>query len=97
MRYDVNFESMRTGHVYGIFFDHCSLVQAPHIVLNQCEIEYLRSRTRLEPDEPAVLQELEEITAWTQAFLDEMGVRYRLGYYSKLSFLKDRAHEVMAK
>lgn len=37
VRYDVQCESMRTGHVYGIFFDRCSLLAAPEVVLSQCE------------------------------------------------------------
>lgn len=52
------------------------------------------------PEEGGALGEdrrVQAATAWTQAFLNEKGVRYQLGYYSKLSFLKDHAHEVMAK
>lgn len=89
VRYDVNFESTRTGHVYGIFFDHCSVIQSEDITLNQCEIEYLRSRTVLEPDSDEILKEMEEVTSWTRSFLKEKGIFYSEGYYSKLSFLRD--------
>ncbi|MFD9735613.1 hypothetical protein [Umezawaea sp. NPDC059074] len=89
IRYDVNFESARTGHVYGIFFDHVSLVDAPEVVLNQCELEYLRSRTAVEPSEQDVLDEIGEIATWLEAFLREHGLTDERGYYSKLTFLLD--------
>lgn len=89
VRYDVNFESTRTGHVYGIFFDHCSLVDARDVVLHQCELEYLRSRIAVEPDEKAVLEEIEMIADWLEAFLRDKGLNDARGYYSKRTFLKD--------
>ncbi|WP_069768132.1 hypothetical protein [Streptomyces sp. LUP30] len=89
VRYDINFESVRTGHVYGIFFDHCSLVADRDVVLNQCELEYLRSRTAVEPDEAAALAEMEEIASWLEGFLREHGQDATRGYYSKRTFLKD--------
>lgn len=88
-RYDVNFESTRTGHVYGIFFDTVSLVDAPEIQLQQCELEYLRSRTVVEPDADAVIEEIAEIAEWLEDFLREHGLPAERGYYSKLSFLLD--------
>jgi hypothetical protein len=89
VRYDINFESARTGHVYGIFFDHVSLLDAPEVMLSQCELEYLRSRTVVEPDEDAVLTEMDEIARWLEAFLREYGLNDERGYYSKLTFLLD--------
>ncbi|WP_433532917.1 hypothetical protein ACQPYA_13455 [Micromonospora sp. CA-263727] len=89
VRYDINFESARTGHVYGIFFDHCSLVQAREVTLNQCELEYLRSRTAVEPDEAEVLTEIAAIAEWLEAFLREHGLPAERGYYSKRTFLTD--------
>ncbi|WP_204033845.1 hypothetical protein [Micromonospora qiuiae] len=89
VRYDINFESVRTGHVYGIFFDHCSLVEAREVTLNQCELEYLRSRTAVEPDEAEVLTELAAVAEWLEAFLRERGLNAERGYYSKRTFLKD--------
>ncbi|WP_329563614.1 hypothetical protein [Kitasatospora sp. NBC_01266] len=89
VRYDVNFESVRTGHVYGIFFDHCSLYQRRDVVLSQCELEYLRTRSPLEPDEPAALAELEELARWLEAYLAEHGLNSQRSYYSKRTFLRD--------
>ncbi|MGW4894281.1 hypothetical protein ACWEQL_18710 [Kitasatospora sp. NPDC004240] len=89
VRYDINFESARTGHVYGIFFDHCSLVDAREVTLNQCELEYLRSRTAVEPDEADVLAEMADIARWLEGFLAERGLATERGVYSKRTFLKD--------
>ncbi|MDM4721524.1 hypothetical protein QTQ03_18700 [Micromonospora sp. WMMA1363] len=89
VRYDVNFESVRTGHVYGIFFDHCSLVDARTVTLNQCELEYLRSRTAIEPNEAEVLAEIAEIAEWLESFLRAHDLNAERGFYSKRTFLKD--------
>ncbi|MGW1812908.1 hypothetical protein ACWCQM_04900 [Streptomyces sp. NPDC002125] len=89
VRYDVNFESVRTGHVYGIFFDHCSLVEAREVTLNQCELEYLRSRVAVEPDPDEVLVEMEGIALWLEGFLRAHGLNDTRGFYSKRTFLKD--------
>jgi hypothetical protein len=89
VRYDVNLESVRTGHVYGIFFDHCPLLDDPTVALSQCEVEYLRTRSVLPPDEAAVFPELQLVADWTAELLDRRGARYRRDFYSKLSFLRD--------
>jgi hypothetical protein len=89
IRYDVNIESLITGHVYGIFFDHCSRPGRPGPVLRQCEIEYLRSRIVLAPDETVIAKELDTLADWVARFLDEKSIIYERGYYSKLSFLRE--------
>jgi hypothetical protein len=89
VRYDVNFESVETGHVYGVFFDHCSLLESPQMALTQCEVEYLRSRTLVRPDESAVLPELAAVTDWIRAFLTARRQPFQESFYSKLSFLRD--------
>jgi hypothetical protein len=89
VRYDVNFESIETGHVYGAFFDHCSLLEAPEVALVQCELEYLRSRTMLRPDEGAVLPELGALAERTRTFLGARRQPFHESFYSKLSFLRD--------
>ena len=50
IRYDVNVESLATGHYYGVFFDRCHLTAQPTVVMCQCEIEYCRSRTTQRAD-----------------------------------------------
>ena len=89
IRYDVNLESVKTGHVYGIFFDHCLVAGAPINFLVQCEIEYLRSRVCFDPDEDSIMGELAEVSDWTEAYMNEHDVNFSKGVYSKLSFLKD--------
>lgn len=89
VRYDIQCESMRTGHVYGIFFDHCSLLAAPEVVLSQCEMEYRRSRSLLDHDADGVLQEMERISYWVLGYLAAHGLATQRTFYSKRSFLRD--------
>jgi hypothetical protein len=89
VRYDVNFESVRTGHVYGIFFDQSTIVDSPEHRLYQCELEYLRTRAVVPVSEVDVLDELELIAQWLEGFLREQGFDAERGVYSKLSFLRD--------
>ncbi|MGW6405470.1 hypothetical protein [Streptomyces sp. NPDC055134] len=60
---------MLTGHVYGIFLDRCSLLAAPEVVLSQCELEYLRSRSILDHDQDEVLVEMKRIDSWLCEYL----------------------------
>lgn len=89
VRYDVNLESLRTGHVFGIFFDRCTVVDNPSSVMCQCEIEYVKSRTALPPDDKRAIAELEHVVAWTQQTLAALGIDAARTFYSKLSFLED--------
>jgi hypothetical protein len=89
VRYDVKFESLRTGHHYGIFIDRCTLHADPTETLVQVEVEYLRSRSVLPLDEPGVFAELHRTTDWVVTVLAEHGIATQLDYYSKLSFLRD--------
>lgn len=89
VRYDVNFESVRTGHIYGVFFDHSSLLCAPQHILRQCELEYIRSRTVVPVSEADVKAELEHVAEWLEGFLRQRGQNAERGTYSKLSFLRD--------
>ncbi|TQE37427.1 hypothetical protein Sipo8835_07700 [Streptomyces ipomoeae] len=89
IRYDVQCESMRTGHVYGIFFDRCSLLAAPSVVLSQCELEYRRSRSVLDSDKEEVLREMDRINVWLRSYLAARGWAHQHTFYSKLSFLRD--------
>ena len=89
VRYDIHCESRRTGHVFGIFFDRCSLLAAPDIVLSQCEMEYRRSRSLLDHDQEEVLQEMERIDRWLLSYLTAHGQARERTFYSKRSFLRD--------
>ncbi|MFE3907744.1 hypothetical protein ACFXPY_48020 [Streptomyces sp. NPDC059153] len=89
VRYDIQCESMRTGHVYGIFFDRSSLLAEPEAVLSQCELEYLRSRSVLDHDKDEVLREMERIDNWLRDYLAARGWATEHTFYSKRSFLRD--------
>lgn len=89
IRYDIQCESMRTGHIYGIFFDRCSLLAAPEVVLSQCEIEYRRSRSLLDDNEGGMLLEMERIDRWLLSYLAARGLTKERTYYSKRTFLRD--------
>ncbi|WP_326644649.1 hypothetical protein OG884_10855 [Streptosporangium sp. NBC_01755] len=89
VRYDIQCESMRTGHIFGIFLDHCSLLAAPEVVLSQCELEYRRSRSVLNHDEDEVLREMERIDHWLLDYLATKGLTKQRTFYSKRSFLRD--------
>ncbi|MFD3940537.1 hypothetical protein ACFWSF_37880 [Streptomyces sp. NPDC058611] len=91
VRYDVHCESMRTGHVYGIFFDRCSLLAAPEVVLSQCELEYRRSRSLLHHDESEILKEMQSINAWLLSYLTAKNLTHEGTFYSKRTFLRDAA------
>ncbi|MFF7888417.1 hypothetical protein ACH40F_46770 [Streptomyces sp. NPDC020794] len=88
VRYDIQCESMRTGHVYGIFLDRYSLLAASEVVLSQCELEYLRSRNVLGHDQDEVLHEMERINDWLRGQLSSRGWATEHTYYSKRSFLR---------
>lgn len=89
VRYDVNLESLESGHVFGIFFDCVSLPSDPDVQLHQCEVEYLRSRVVNAPDEKVIWQELEVVLQFVRSFLQRKGLQFKEGHYSKLSFLRD--------
>jgi hypothetical protein len=89
IRYDIMLESIPTGNHFCIMFDRCTLHQSPDETLVQCEIEYLRSRCVLPVDETHVLDEFHALTAWCGYFLTDQGISSSVGYYSKLSFLRD--------
>ncbi|MFB7555025.1 hypothetical protein [Streptomyces brevispora] len=89
IRYDIQCESMRTGHVYGIFLDRCALLAAHDVVLSQCELEYLRSRSILHHDTDEVLTEMQRIDSWLCEYLASHGWAAEHTFYSKRSFLRD--------
>ncbi|MEU5995234.1 hypothetical protein ABZ806_40180 [Spirillospora sp. NPDC047418] len=91
VRYDVQCESMRTGHILGIFIDRCSLLSDPDTVLSQCELEYRRSRSILPHDQQEVLGDMEYVDRWLVQYLTDLGIPTRRTFYSKLTFLRDVA------
>jgi hypothetical protein len=94
LRYDINVESLRTGHYYGIFFDRCHLIDHPTEVMSQCEIEYWSSRTTGQPAEAEILDEMQQVGTWVEALLTEYGLPANRTHYSKRSFLRDAARRI---
>ncbi|MES2743612.1 MAG: hypothetical protein V4754_22040 [Pseudomonadota bacterium] len=84
-RFDVNFESLATGNIYGVYFDICRTVEPAH-AFSQCEVEYCRSRT-FAPLR-GVMEEFEVVADYTRQFL----VRHQIGFehdtFSKLDFVR---------
>ncbi len=88
VRYDVNLESVRSGHVFGIFIDRCTLIGDPSKIMCQCEVEYVKSRTAGPADADLAVTELDAIADWTQRTLGDLGYPTERSVYSKLSFLE---------
>ncbi|MCD4644863.1 hypothetical protein AR454_21750 [Bacillus mycoides] len=88
-RFDVNLESLKTGNVYGIFFDLCRPLgdDVDENALFQCEVEYIRTRVMAPVHE--VMEEYEKVCTFTREFLNEQNIQFVEGYYSKLSYLRD--------
>ncbi|MFF1691333.1 MULTISPECIES: hypothetical protein [unclassified Streptomyces] len=89
VHHDIQCESMRTGHVHGIFPDRCALLAAPEVVLSPCELEYLRSRSIHDHDQDEVLIEMKRIDSWLCEYLGSHGWAAEHTFYSKHSLLRD--------
>lgn len=84
-RFDINFESIETGHIYGVYFDICRIIGEPagH-GFGQVEVEYCRSRTVLPLAD--VMPEYEHLCGYVDGFLHRHGVDFEQNLYSKLDF-----------
>lgn len=92
-RFDVNFESLRTGNIYGVYFDICRSLERPaEYAFSQCEVEYCRSRTM--HDYRDVLEEYEQVCAFVEKFLKEQQVPYERNLYSKLDFARETYNSI---
>lgn len=89
-RFDVNFESLHTGNIFGVYFDICRIVDDPRISFAQCEVEYCRTRT-LQPLQ-LVTEEFEEVCDLVQNFLQEKQTDFEKNLYSKLDFVREAAN-----
>lgn len=85
-RFDVNFESLRTGNIYGVYFDICR-TSAPRHAFAQCEVEYCRTRT-FQPLRD-VVEEFEHVADHVKAFLERKQIAFRHDTFSKLDFVRE--------
>lgn len=88
MRFDINVESLWTGHGYSVMFDRCTTVTGPPAVLQQCEVEYLRARTLRRIDDAELLAEFGLLYDWVRDWLHDQRVDVVDDHRSKLSFLR---------
>ncbi|MFW3164998.1 hypothetical protein WBQ28_10825 [Pseudomonas syringae pv. syringae] len=84
-RFDVNFESLKTGHIYGVYFDICRTVDAPvEHSFGQVEVEYCRSRTAFLLSD--IFEEFNDLAKYVERLLSEKKVVYQQDLFSKLDF-----------
>lgn len=87
-RFDVNFESLDTGNIFGVYFDICRNLEEPEkYAFSQCEVEYCRSRTMF--DFQKVMDEYEVICAYVKDFLTQKGMEFEQDLFSKLDFARN--------
>lgn len=85
-RFDVNFESLRTGNIYGVYFDICRTAEPQH-AFSQCEVEYCRTRT-FQPLHD-VIEEFEQVADYVKRFLERERIPFRHDTFSKLDFVRE--------
>lgn len=88
-RLDIACEANDTGNIFFLNFEDSRIYNdsSPQGRLQQCEIEYHKSRGV--PDNDLIYRDFERIGQAMELFLDEIGLAYEKTNYSKLSFLKD--------
>lgn len=89
VRYDINIESTHTGNIFSILYDRCTLLDDPDVVLCQCELEYIKTRTAFLPKETEVLNDFGHLERCIEAILTGHQLSSHRTTYSKLSFLRD--------
>ncbi|MGN2641032.1 hypothetical protein ACTD5D_33660 [Nocardia takedensis] len=96
-RFDSNVESVRTGHIYSIMADKCVLPAHPGTVLQQLEIEYLRSRGSERECRSEMIDELGSLRRWTIRYLAEHAIPAKPSHLSKYTFLRELAPRLSPK
>jgi hypothetical protein len=94
-RYDIDFESLTTGNVFGMMFDYCVAEGSEDLTLVQCEVEYLESRTLSELDPEKIQVELYHVIGWLEEHFRGRGLEFEVGFRSKLSFMRE-AHAALS-
>lgn len=88
-RFDINLESLLSGHNFAVMVDECTVEGHPDEVLRQVELEYIRSREHYGLRFENIDDELDELTDRVERCLAVLGIPASRTLYSKLSFLRD--------
>ncbi|MZD56779.1 hypothetical protein [Streptomyces sp. SID5606] len=90
-RFDINVQSVVTGHCFGIETDEVTLSDASGRKLRQVETEYLETRRHDGMDGTTIDAELSRLTGLVEEHLAGLRIAAKRDFYSKLSFLRDSA------
>ncbi len=77
---------MRTGNIYGVYFDICR-TSTPLHSFSQCEVEYCRTRTFHPLRE--VVEEFEYVADYVKEFLVRNQIDFQHDTFSKLDFVRE--------
>ncbi|MEU1407139.1 hypothetical protein ABZ471_33165 [Streptomyces sp. NPDC005728] len=88
-KFDINVQSVTTGHCFGIETDEVTLSDTTGRKMRQVETEYLETRRHAGMDATSIDTELSRLTSLVEAHLARLGIAAERGLYSKLSFLRD--------
>ncbi|MGW2056448.1 hypothetical protein ACWCOZ_21490 [Streptomyces sp. NPDC001840] len=88
-KFDINVQSVTTGHCFGIETDEVTLSDGSGRKMRQVETEYLETRRHAGMDGTSIDAELGRLTGLVEAHLAGLGIAANRGLYSKLSFLRD--------
>lgn len=94
-RFDNNVESIHTGHIYSIMADRCVFPAHPGTVLQQLEIEYLRSRGSERDHHGEMIDELNSLRGWTIRHLANHAITAQPGFLSKYTFLRRLSEQTL--
>lgn len=88
-RFDIACECVATGNVFMINLEDSRVFddRTPEGRLQQCEIEYLK--TRGVPDEKAIYADFEALSREVERFMERFGLSFTRSNYSKLTFLNE--------
>jgi hypothetical protein len=89
-RFDLNVQSVVTGHCFGVETDEVTVLDGDGRKLRQVEMEYLQTWWHDGMDASTIDAELSRLTDLVQAYLTKRGIRSERGFYSKLAFLRER-------
>lgn len=88
IRFDVQLENIDTGHIHSIMIDRCTFPDYDPTILQQLEVEYLRSRGTARDCEAEICDELDELKTWSRSLLEQLGIGADEQYMSKATFLQ---------